>query len=329
MQFKQEFGQLSAAMEARLADVEVGAKREAQEQWLQEGRQLVKRQLSERLQPIRGQVTEAAEEARAARRAEAELGRRCERLQKACVELTAGQEVLTQHATSATKDLTWLQAEARARLQSDVLPAKGDRPCTDWTGTARSREGSRDRLTARLAAHYEDPLFAAEADMGLHGDDYPVKEDRLCASLAGTARSRDSLCAGGERLRCAWSGCLNTAVFTEASLGQLTARFAAHSEEPPASLKALPCETPGVGLGRWRRDTPPPQPQMRHRSSRCSGPASLGPSPCLARPSSAGANTPRSRQAATPPPASPALSSRSSWPGPPGHQPRSEREPCP
>jgi len=194
-QFKQDLGKFSATMEQHMTDMNTGAKLEVQEQWRHQGRQLVVQQLDERLQPLCGRVAEAVEEAQAARRAEAELGRRCERLQQACVELTVGQEVLTQHATSATKDLTWLQAEVRARLQGDARPA-GE----PWPETARSRENSRE-------------------------------------------------CRGGDRLRCAWSGCLETGASTDSSLGRLTARLMAQCQEQAEAPEAPAFETQGGGAG--------------------------------------------------------------------------------
>jgi len=126
---KQDLDDLSVNFEERLASVS-----SASRQLAMESRQEVARQL----QPLSEKVSEAASNASAARRAQAELTNQCERLMHTTEQLCAGQEVLSLQTSETAQNLSCLRSEIQSIGCRDMmaLPSHSIRAGAE----ARSRE---------------------------------------------------------------------------------------------------------------------------------------------------------------------------------------------
>lgn len=131
-ELKRDIDDLAAKLEEQLTTFAASTRTSLQEQ-RQELRQHLVRQLEERLRPLSDRISEATGECKVMRRAEDDLGHRCERLQKTCSELAASQEALSQQSSATAQELLEVRAELRADLRqenrsADRMALRYDRP---------------------------------------------------------------------------------------------------------------------------------------------------------------------------------------------------------
>jgi len=198
---KREVEDVTAIIEERIVAVAANTRQLIQDH-RQEARQSMARQLDERLQPLADRLSESAGECKAVRRSEADIGQRCDKLQKAHAELSAAQDAVAHQASATARELTMLRSEMRTELRNVAgggLGAASEPQSPRWQDNQRETRGAEDTLRHGAWAKSLDSAIADTtarlAPRGaLSNEDLAPERTRSASPLQS---AKEPLCLGG------------------------------------------------------------------------------------------------------------------------------------